>query len=152
MDFHEFLWVPMDFLVFPPCRRSAAAPAAKKRKSVKNISFIVFSPTNVSKMSVLSTLRSKNHVKPIASWRFWSKSWFFSENPYTKMQEIQKSKWNTIFHYEKLWHRAILIISLRFLQKCPRTLGTLGFYKISNFAVWACVFCVGSLSWNVCLA
>ena len=44
--------------------------------------------TNVSKMNVLRTLRSKTHIKVCKEAVFWSKNCLFSEKPCARMQKL----------------------------------------------------------------
>ena len=58
----------------------------------KSIGFIVFSLKNLSKMSVLRVLGSKNVIKQVQNHVFCSTCCIFSENPYAKMQKNKNVK------------------------------------------------------------
>ena len=61
----------------------------------------MFSLKNLSKMSVLSVLDSKNVIKRIKNHVFCSTSCIFSENPCAKMQKKQKSEKTACFSRDK---------------------------------------------------
>ena len=84
--FHQNRWKSATFNE-NPCRKMQ-----KTQKSWKSIGFIAFSPANVSKMNVLSTLRFKTLINIVLFWICWSKSGTFSENPCAKTQKTQKSE------------------------------------------------------------
>ena len=80
----------------------------KKAKCWKSIGFIMFSLTNLSKMSVLSVLDSKNVIKQNKNHVFCSTSYIFSENQCAKMhktKKVQKSSsfYSENFHRNRFW-------------------------------------------------
>ena len=66
----------------------------------KTICFTVFSAANVSKTSVLSTLRSKTLINCVQFHTFCKTCSTFTENPCAKMQKTKKSE-KTIMFYMK---------------------------------------------------
>ena len=92
----------------------------KKAKCWKSIGFIVFSLKNLSKMSVLRVLDSKNVIKQIKNHVFCSTSCIFSENPCAKMHKTEKvqksiSFYSENFHRNRFWR-------LLFQKPAARTL------------------------------
>ena len=69
----------------------------------KTICFTVFSAANVSKTSVLSTLRSKTLINCVQFHTFCKTCSTFTENPCAKMQKTKKSEKSTCFSREKCW-------------------------------------------------
>ena len=76
----------------------------KKAKCWKSNGFIVFSLINLSKMSVLRVLDSKNVIKQIKNHVFCSTSCIFSENPCAKMHKTEKVQ-KSISFYSENFHR-----------------------------------------------
>ena len=87
----------------------------KKAKCWKSIGFIVFSLKNLSKMSVLRVLDSKNVIKQIKNNVFCSTSCIFSENPCAKLQKTQKSEKTISFYGENYSNTAKTLCFLLFL-------------------------------------
>ena len=115
----------------------------KTQKSWKSIGFIVFSSANVSKMNVLSTLRSKTLINCGKFYDFCKKCGTFTENPCAKTQKTQKSEKTIMFYSENCKIEQFCFIFLAFFVFLTREPREPGFYWDFRFCgMWGCFLIV----------